>query len=264
MKKIVWASCVVWIAAAVRAEVVTADLVIYGSSPAAVSAAVKAVNMGLKPVVVSPERHVGGLSVSGLGFTDSGNTSSIGGLARQFYHRIYLAYQEPSAWRWERMEDFKAGGQGTKAIVHAEKTMWTFEPHVAERVFAAWLAEKGVPVRRGEFLDREKGVKKADGRIVSIDTLSGNTYRGRYFIDATYEGDLMAAAGVPYRVGRESCSEFGETWNGNQVGVLHHKHHFRDWKVSPYKVPGDPSSGLCALVDSSAPGVRGAGDRLAL
>ncbi|MBQ6337925.1 MAG: FAD-dependent oxidoreductase, partial [Kiritimatiellae bacterium] len=261
MKKIVWASCAVWMAAAVQAEVVTADLVIYGSSPAAVSAAVKAVDMGLKPVVVSPERHVGGLSVSGLGFTDSGNTSSIGGLARQFYHRIYLAYQEPSAWRWERMEDFKAGGQGTKAIVHAEQTMWTFEPHVAERVFAAWLAEKGVPVRRGEFLDREKGVKKADGRIVSIATLSGNTYRGRYFIDATYEGDLMAAAGVPYRVGRESCSEFGETWNGNQVGVLHHKHHFRDWKVSPYKVPGDPSSGLCALVDTSAPGVRGAGDR---
>ena len=99
-------------AAAVRAEIVTADLVIYGSSPAAVSAAVKAVDMGLKPVIVSPERHVGGLSVSGLGFTDSGNTSSIGGLARQFYHRIYLAYQEPSAWRWERMEDFKAGGQG--------------------------------------------------------------------------------------------------------------------------------------------------------
>ena len=260
MKKIVWASCAVWMAA-VQAEVMTADLVIYGSSPAAVSAAVKAVDMGLKPVVVSPERHVGGLSVSGLGFTDSGNTSSIGGLARQFYHRIYLAYQEPSAWRWERMEDFKAGGQGTKAIVHSEKTMWTFEPHIAEQVFRDWLAERRVEVHTGEFLDREKGVAKKDGRIVSLATLSGNVYRGRYFIDATYEGDLMAAAGVPYRVGREDCAEFGEHWNGNQVGVLHHKHHFRDWKISPYKVPGDPSSGLCAEIDPDGPGVRGKGDR---
>ena len=242
-------------------ETVTADLVIYGSSPAAVTAAIKAADMGMKPIIVSPERHIGGLSVSGLGFTDSGNTSAIGGLARDFYRRIYRAYQRPEAWKWQKMEDFKAYGQDTAAIDHKEKTMWTFEPHVAEQVFAEWLAERKVEIRRGEWLDREHGVTLKDGRIASIATLSGTVYVGRYFIDATYEGDLMAAAGVPYRVGREDCAEFGERWNGNQVGILHHWHHFRDWKVSPYKVPGDPSSGLCAEVGNSVPGVRGQGDR---
>ena len=238
-----------------------ADVVVYGSSPAAVTAAVKASDMGLKPVIVSPETHVGGLSVSGLGYTDSGNTAAIGGLAREFYHRIYLEYQKPETWRWQRMEDFKADGQGTRAIRHDDRTMWTFEPHVAERVFSEWLAEKGVDVRRDEFLDRENGVARSEGRITSIRTLSGRTYLGKYFVDATYEGDLMAAAGVPYRVGREDCSEFGEKWNGNQVGVLHHRHHFRDWRISAYKTPGDPSSGFCAEVDGSEPGKRGTGDR---
>ena len=244
------------------ADATFSDIVIYGGSSAAVIAAVKVKDMGLVPVIVSPDKHIGGLSASGLGFTDSGNTAAIGGLAREFYHRIYLEYQKPESWRWQRMEEFKAGGQGTKAICHEDKTMWTFEPHVAERVFNKWLEEKGVAVRRGELLDRGGGVEKKDGRIVSIRTLSGNTYRGRYFIDATYEGDLMAAAGVPYRVGREDCSEFGEKWNGNQVGVLHHRHHFRDWNISAYKIPNDPSSGRCAEIDTSAPGVRGKGDRL--
>ena len=244
------------------ADATFSDIVIYGGSSAAVTAAVKVKDMGLVPVIVSPDKHIGGLSSSGLGFTDSGNTAAIGGLAREFYHRIYLEYQKPESWRWQRMEEFKAGGQGTKAICHEDKTMWTFEPHVAERVFNKWLEEKGVAVRRGELLDRGGGVEKKGGRIVSIRTLSGNTYRGRYFIDATYEGDLMAAAGVPYRVGREDCSEFGEKWNGNQVGVLHHRHHFRDWNISAYKIPNDPSSGLCAEIDTSAPGVRGKGDRL--
>ena len=252
----------------VSAEEFKADLVIYGSSPAAVSAAIKATDMGLKPIIVAPAQHIGGLSVSGLGFTDSGNTSAIGGLARDFYRRIYKAYQKPEAWTWQKKEDFKADGQDTKAMNHEEGTMWTFEPHIAEQVFIDWMAERKVDVRRGEFLDRGsgdkgtgRGVVKKDGRIVSIRTLSGNTYSGTYFIDATYEGDLMAAAGVPYRVGREDCAEFGEHWNGNQIGVLHHKHHFRDWKISPYKVPGDPSSGLCAEVDPAPPGVKGAGDK---
>ena len=261
MHWLTFSTCVAAIAFCARGEKESADLVIYGSSPAAITAAIKATEMGLKPVVVSPERHIGGLSISGLGFTDSGNTGAIGGLARDFYRRVYRAYQKPEAWKWQKMTDFTSEGQGTKAMDHEEKAMWTFEPHIAEQVFAEWLNEHHVDVRRGEYLDREKGVTKQDGRIVSIATLSGNVYSGRYFIDATYEGDLMAAAGVPYRVGREDGSEFGEKWNGNQVGVLHHGHHFRDWKISPYKVPGDPKSGLCAEVGLSEPGVRGQGDR---
>lgn len=265
MKKLALAAFLAWgggfIARAGVPAVTEWDLVIYGSSPAAISAAVKATAMGLRPVIVSPKKHLGGLTVSGLGFTDSGNTSAIGGLAREFYHRIYRAYQEPSTWRWQAKSDFSAAGQDTRAMNDDEETMWTFEPHVAERVFNAWLKENAVEIRRGEFLDREKGVIKKDGRIVSITTRTGQTYVGRYFIDATYEGDLMAAAGVAYRVGRESNAEYGETWNGNQIGVLHHRHHFRDWKISPYKVPGDPSRGLCAEIDDSVPGVRGEADR---
>ena len=104
--------------------------------------------------------------------------------------------------------------------------MWIFEPHVAEQVFEALVKENQIPVHRDEWLDRAKGVRKEGARIASITTLSGKTYRAKMFIDATYEGDLMAAAGVDYHVGREAQSVYGEQWNGVQTGVLHHRHHF--------------------------------------
>ena len=119
----------------------------------------------------------------------------------------------------------------------------------------------GERLYRGDDGKSREGVEMKDGLIKSIRTESGNVYRARYFIDVTYEGDLMAAAGVAYRVGREDCSEFGETWNGNQVGILHHRHHFGDMKISPYKIPGDPKSGLLPEIGDSEPGVRGKGDR---
>jgi len=109
-------------------------------------------------------------------------------------------------------------------------------------------------------LDRAHGVRKQDGRIVAITMLSGQTYQGAMFIDATYEGDLMAAAEVSYHVGREAGSVYGEQWNGIQVGVLHHRHWFMK-PVDPYVVPGDPASGLLPRVSSDDPGEKGAGDR---
>ena len=115
MRKLALAAFLAWggglIARAGVPAVTEWDLVIYGSSPAAISAAVKATAMGLRPVIVSPKKHLGGLTVSGLGFTDSGNTSAIGGLAREFYHRIYRAYQEPATWRWQAKSDFSASGR---------------------------------------------------------------------------------------------------------------------------------------------------------
>jgi hypothetical protein len=124
--------------------------------------------------------------------------------------------------------------------------MWIFEPHAAEKVFEGYVKEFAIQVDRDEWLDRAKGVKKDGARIASITTLSGKTYTGKMFIDASYEGDLMAAAGVPYHIGRESNSVYGEKWNGVQVGVLHHRHHFGVLKngISPYVVPGDPKSGV--------------------
>ena len=122
------------------------------------------------------------------------------------------------------------------------RTMWIFEPHVAEQAFEERVKTYKLQVDRDQWLDRTpgKGVLKQGDRIVSITTLGGRTYTGKMFIDATYEGDLMAAAGVSYTVGRESTKTYGEEWNGVQVGVLHHRHHFGAVKepISPYKIPG--------------------------
>jgi FAD dependent oxidoreductase len=218
--------------------------------------------MGKTVIIVSPDKHLGGLSSGGLGFTDTGNKAVIGGLAREFYHRVYQHYQKPEAWNWERREQFGNKGQGTVALDGENRTMWIFEPHVAEQVFEDFIREYKIPVVRNEWLNRKTGVKKSGASIVSIKTLSGKTYAGKMFIDATYEGDLMAAAGVNYHVGRESKAQYGEQWNGVQTGVLHHRHHFgavKD-KISPYWIPGDPKSGVLPRISTAPPGEYGAAD----
>lgn len=239
------------------------DLVIYGGTAAAVTAAVQAKRMGKSVIVVSPDKHLGGLSSGGLGFTDTGNKAVIGGLAREFYHRVWLIYQKPETWNWEKREAFGNKGQGTPAIDGENRTMWIFEPHVAEQVFEDLIRENQIPVIRNEWLNRKGGVKKDGARIVAFRTLSGKSYAGKMFIDATYEGDLMAAAGVAYHVGREAKSVYGEEWNGVQTGVLHHRHHFGvlKEKISPYRIPGDPKSGLLPRISPDPPGEYGAGDK---
>jgi len=238
-----------------------ADVVVYGGTASGVAAAVQAARMGKSVILVGPDRHLGGLSAGGLGYTDSGNTRAVGGMAREFYQRVYRHYQSPGAWRWQRDSEYSNEGQGSRARVDSEQTMWTFEPHVAEKLFNEWLAEHKVPVYRDEWLDREHGVVKREGRIVSITTLSGTTYAAKVFIDATYEGDLMAAAGVTCHVGREANSVYGETWNGVQLeAYTHHKHYFMT-PVSPFKVPGNPQSGLLPYVSAEPPGKTGQGDR---
>lgn len=172
---------------------------------------------------------------------------------------MYLYYQDAGAWKWERKEAYGNKGQGTPAIDGDARTMWIFEPHVAENIFEGYVAEYEIDVYRDEWLDRESGVVKNGSQIVSITTLSGHTYHGKMFIDATYEGDLMAAAGVSYHVGREANSVYGEKWNGVQVGVLHHDHWFKS-DISPYRIPGDSSSDLLYGVSADHPGEYGAGD----
>jgi hypothetical protein len=239
------------------------DIVVYGGTSAAVVAAVQAQRMGKSVVIVSPDTHLGGLSSGGLGFTDTGNKAVIGGLSREFYHRVWRHYEQPSAWTWQKREEYGNKGQGTPAIDRDQRTMWIFEPRVAERVFEDLVRDHKIPVHRNEWLNRASGVRKDGARIVSITTLSGKTYRARMFIDATYEGDLMAAAGVEYHVGRESQATYGEKWNGVQTGVLHHRHHFGvlSRKISPYVVPGDPSSGVLARISTEPPGEYGQGDK---
>ncbi len=235
------------------------DVIVYGGTSAAVTAAVQAKKMGKSVILVCPDTHLGGLTSGGLGYTDTGNKAVIRGLSREFYHRVYQYYQKPETWKWQKREEYGNKGQGTPAIDGANKTQWIFEPHIAEQVFEDFINDHEIPVYRDEWLDRENGVEKVNGEIVSITMLSGNTYRGKVFIDATYEGDLMAAAGVSYHVGREALDVYGENWNGVQTGVLHHKHFFRD-KISPYWIPGDSTSGVLPRISTEHPGEYGSGD----
>ena len=226
-----------------------ADVIIYGGTSAAVTAAVEVVKSGKKAIIVSPDTHLGGLSSGGLGYTDTGNKATIGGLSREFYHRVWLHYNDSSSWKWERHEEYGNKGQGTPAMDGENRTMWIFEPHVAEKVFEDFISEYGIPVYRDEWLNRESGIVTKEGKIVSFTTLSGKTFEGKMFIDATYEGDLMASANVSYTVGREACSEYNEQWNGVQAGVYHHGHYFKS-DISPYVIPDDPNSGLLPYISS--------------
>jgi hypothetical protein len=246
-----------------RANGQTYDLVVYGGTSAGVIAAVQAKKMGKSAIIVCPDKHLGGLSSGGLGWTDTGNKAVIGGLSREFYHRVWKHYDTPEAWKWQQREEYGNKGQGTVAIDGEHRTMWIFEPHVAEQVFEEFVREYEIPVHRDQWLDREKGVAKDGARITAITMLSGKTYRGKMFIDASYEGDLMATAGVDYHVGRESTDTYGEKWNGVQTGVLHHRHHFGavKEKISPYVVPGDPKSGVLPRINPDPPGEYGQGDK---
>ncbi len=237
----------------------TAQIIIYGGTSAAVIAAVEAARNGNSVIVVSPDVHLGGLTSGGLGFTDTGDKSVIGGLAREFYHRLYVHYTTDDAWVWEDRSQYGNKGQGTPAIDGENRTMWIFEPHAAEKVFEDLIREHEIRVDRDEWLDRDGGIEMKEGKIVTFTTLSGKTYAGDIFMDATYEGDLMALAGVEYTIGRESVDTYGEEWNGVQTGVLHHQHWF--WEdISPYVVPGDPSSGVLPRVSTEHPGEKGAAD----
>ncbi|MCA9731996.1 FAD-dependent oxidoreductase [candidate division KSB1 bacterium] len=237
-----------------------AEVIIYGSTAAAITAAVQVTKMGKSVLIVAPYKHLGGLSSSGLGFTDTGKKGVIGGLAREFYHRVYKHYQKPESWTWQEKDAYGNVGQGTPAIDGENRTMWIFEPHVAENIFEDFVKEYKIPVLREQWLDRKNGVKIRNGKIISIATLSGETYEGTIFIDATYEGDLMAAAGVSFHVGRESNAVYQEEWNGIQTGVFQHSHNFGDMKISPYKVPGEPSRGILPRISNLDPGIKGEGD----
>ncbi|MCK5067422.1 MAG: FAD-dependent oxidoreductase [Bacteroidales bacterium] len=237
----------------------SADVIVYGGTSSAVIAAVQVAQMGKKVILVSPDKHLGGLTSGGLGWTDTGNKAVIGGLARDFYHRLYLHYQDDSAWKWQKKNEYGNKGQGNVAIDGENRTMWIFEPHAAEKVFEQLVSEYEIPVYREEYLDRAYGVSVGEGSIQTIAMLSGKTFRGEVFIDATYEGDLMAAAGVSYTVGREANTLYGEKWNGIQTGVLHHGHHFKS-DISPYVIPGDPASGVLPRISTEDPGVFGEGD----
>jgi hypothetical protein len=192
------------------------DVVIYGASPAAVSAACQTKKMGKSVGIFVFRRHVGGMSSSGLSDVDYGKKEAIGGLAR----KVFLEF-------WQNRVQ---------------------SPADAEQMFLTMLADRDIPVFFEHRLDK---VEREGARITRVTFENGNAARGRIFMDTTYEGDLMARAGVAHVTGREANAEFGETLNGIQIGARSSPHNFQ-WRVDPYVVPGDPASGVIEGIDPTA------------
>ena len=238
-------------------EVIEADVCVYGGTASGVAAAVQAARMGKTAVIAEFGNHLGGLTSGGLGATDIGNKAAIGGIAREFYHRIALHYANSNAWRFERREDYFAtrGGSSTLSELNSPSaTMWTFEPHVAEDILFQMVNEAKVAVY---FQQRLALVKKESGRIAEIVMENGKAYRAAMFVDATYEGDLLAKAGVSYTVGREGNAKYNETLNGARAETP--KHQFTV-AVDPYRKPGDAGSGLLPFIQPGGGGTPGEGD----
>lgn len=241
------------------------DVVIYGGTSAAVTAAIQVSKMGKTVVIVSPDKHLGGLTSGGLGWTDSGRKDAIGGLSKTFYQRIHQYYSQEkdsitgkTIWKYEKPSELnKERGRG---IYNPKATaLWVFEPHVAELIYDRMIKENNIPVFRDEWLDRKSGVTMKQGSIHSIRTLSGKTFTGKMFLDTTYEGDLLAAAGVSYHVGREANSQYDETINGIQTAHKIKGHLFIE-NVDPFVVKGDPKSGTLYGVHNNDPGTDFEGD----
>lgn len=212
------------------------DVIIYGDSAAAVTAAIEVRRQGRTALLISPVAHVGGMSVEGLGSSDIDNhwfrnSVALGGLARDFYQRLGRHYGKA-------------------------EPVYKFEAHAAEQVFAAMLTEAQVEVLRGRQL---RAVRFAPGtrRIQAITLDDGSAHAARVFIDATIEGDLLAAAGVATVIGREANAQYGETKNGIRGENTYRQFPFR---LDPYWQPGDPASGLLPTIQDEPLGQPGAAD----
>lgn len=228
------------------------DIVIYGCSPAGITAAVEARIQHKSVQLICRDRHIGGMTTNGLGWADAGDHGSIGGLAKQFYRDVRSFY----ARRGD--PDLEGQGQG-----HGQSddpnAMYVFEPHVAEQIYESWLTRAAiVAVRSAPIMRNGHGVTKRGNRILAMRTNDGRVFRGRTFIDASYEGDLMAEADVRFAVGREANAVFGETLNGVQAHNA--AGHQFDRPVDPYVVPGNPASGLLPRIDPGPLKTDGTGD----
>ncbi|MDC3412163.1 FAD-dependent oxidoreductase [Aquibacillus sp. 3ASR75-11] len=208
---------------------IQAALVVYGATPAGITAAIQARKMGLEVVIAEFSKHLGGITANGLGATDFGAKEAIGGLSREFYKRLGNYY--------------------------GRDEQWTFEPKAAQYVFKKWIEEYNIPVFFQQHLQK---VLKSGKAIRKITMENGNTFIGKYFIDASYEGDLMAKAGITYYVGRESNATYNETYNGIQFG---HPHHNFKTDVDPFVKEGEVDSGLLPGITEITSEVNGTGDK---
>jgi hypothetical protein len=247
-----------------RAEIIQTDLCIYGGTSGGVVAAVQAARMGRNVVIAEPGMHLGGMTSGGLSAVDIGDPRSIGGIAREYFTQLAATVGVTLAWD----QAFKGDGGGGPATGGA----FAIEPHKAEQVFADMAKEAGVKVHFGAQL---ASVEKDGARITELVMKNGDIFRAKVFIDTTYEGDLMAKAGVSYTLMREGNAKYGETLNG-----IHYTEKYRprtnhlkpgshgrvpggqgvwdrDFPLDPYVVKGDPKSGLLPLINEGDPGKQG-------
>lgn len=209
------------------------DVVVYGGTAGGVIAAVTAAREGLKTVLLEPRDHVGGMATGGLSRTDYGKKEVIGGYAREFYFRVGNAYEMRR---------------------YGQDEAWYYEPHVGETVFLDMLKQAGVDLRFRHRLREKTGVRKSGTRVEEIFFENGSSFAGKVFMDCTYEGDLMAQAGVSYTVGRESMSQYGESLAGVRDKTPYHQFEV-DIKAR------DESGKLLPEISPGPPGKVGAADR---
>ena len=247
-----------------RAEIIQTDLCIYGGTSGGVVAAVQAGRMGRNVVIAEPGMHLGGMTSGGLSAVDIGDPRSIGGIAREYFTQLAATVGVTLAWD----QAFKGDGGGGPATGGA----YAIEPHKAEQVFTDMAKEAGVKVHFGAQL---ASVEKDGARITELVMKNGDIFRAKVFIDTTYEGDLMAKAGVSYTLMREGNAKYGETLNGIHYTekYLPRTNHLkpgshgrvpggqgvwdRDFPLDPYVVKGDPKSGLLPLINEGDPGKQG-------
>ncbi len=253
-----------FIASTCAAEVIESDLCVYGGTSGGVAAAVQGARMGKSVVIAEPGRHLGGMTSGGLSAVDIGDPRSVGGIAREYFTKLAATVGVTLAWD----KAFKGDGGGGPATGGA----YAIEPHKAEQVFTDMAKEAGVKVHFGARLAL---VKKDGARITEIVMENGDAFRAKVFIDTSYEGDLMAKAGVTYTLMREGNAKYGETLNGIHYTekYIPRTNHLkpgphgrvpggqgvwdRDFPLDPYVVKGDPKSGLLPLINEGDPGKQG-------
>ena len=246
------------------AAVVESDVCVYGGTSGGVAAAVQAARMGKSVVIAEPGRHLGGMTSGGLSAVDIGDPRSVGGIAREYFTKLAATVGVTLAWD----KAFKGDGGGGPATGGA----YAIEPHKAEQVFADMARDAGVKVH---FQARLAEVTHHESRIKEFTTEDGTVFRAKMFIDCTYEGDLMAKAGVSYTLMREGNAKYGETYNGIHYTdkYLPRTNHLmpgptgrvpggqgvwdRDFPLDPYVIKGDPKSGLLPLTNEGEPGNQG-------
>ena len=229
------------------------DVCVYGGSASGFTAAIQAARMGKTVILISPLEHVGGMVTSGLTATDMNKHKCIGGITAEFYGRIYEYYMDPSVWRNQTREEFMISTlKRTYTGKNDERRIqWVYESGVAERIMLDMLQESGVQLLLGSrLIESSSAVHKKGNRISRLRLTNGTTVSAEMFIDASYEGDLMAASGVSYIVGRESRAQYGEEFAGIRV-----KWDYPLTAVNPYK-----NGKLLPLVDSEPWGNNGDAD----